>query len=270
MYVVPGLSLGRNLNRCSMDEDNALTLEDFEVFRQKRPKKERVIQHVVEYDMDGVYLNEYSSCKEAAKNNDMRESNIQAVCIGRALYSRKLQKIFLYRGSDIGERMTLIHEAFSKNKSVPKAVYEYSLRGNLIFRYDTSVMASKVNKVSPALITYCCKGKRLYIGNRIFLYKDGDIKQRVKEVRKELYRLSKKRPRYMPVDVYTLEGEYLGGYPSATAAAKELNVCVSDVTSCCYGVDGKSYGKLSTGGRIFLWVGDSIKERLKQINNKKK
>ena len=85
-----------------------------------------------------------------------------------------------------------------------------------------------------------------------------------------LYRLSQKRPRYLPVDVYTLEGEFIKGFPSASAASRELKVHVSNIVRCCHGIDGKGYPKLTASGKIFLWFGESISERLKLIKEKKK
>ena len=125
--------------------------------------------------------------------------------------------------------------------------------------------------MNTCLIHSCIKGRgRLFINNRIFLYPEQDIKQRVKEVKAELYRLSKKRPKYREVDVYTLEGKFIKAYPSASAAGKELSIHVSDITRCCNGGDKWDKNKFTAKGRIFLWVGDSISDRLEQIKQAKK
>jgi hypothetical protein len=74
----------------------------------------------------------------------------------------------------------------------------------------------------------------------------------------------------MPVDVYTLKGKFIKGFPSASAASRELGVPVSNITRCCYGTDGRGNFKLTASGKVFLWLGDSISERLKLIKEKKK
>lgn len=100
------------------------------------------------------------------------------------------------------------------------------------------------------------------------MYPNDDIKQRVKEVKAELYRLSKKRPKYREVDMYSLKGEFLQAFPSASAASKQLDIHVSDITRCCNGGDKYGKNRLTAKGNIFLWIGDSISDRLEQIKQK--
>lgn len=254
------------------DDDRVLTLEDFARFSQRKPvkKREDYFKPVVEYDMDGVPLREYSSCKEAGDSNGLSSSAISNICRGFCKYSTNVSKIFLYRGDDIEKRMALIENIFKTKKTLPKPVVEYTLGGRLLYVYDNMTQAASVNNITPLLVSSCCRGKRLYIDKKIFLFKDDDIKQRVRKVKSELYRLSQKRPKYLPVDVYTLEGEFIKGFPSASAASRKLGIPVSNITRCCYGVDGKGYPKLTANSKIFLWFGDSISERLKLIKEKKK
>ncbi len=254
------------------DDTRVLTLEDFARFEQRRPvkSKEEMKHPVVEYDMDGVPLREYPGCREAGESNGLSTSDVSNICRGRWKYSTKLMKIFLYRGDDIEKRMALIENIFKTKKTLPKSVVEYTLGGRLLYVYDNMTQAASVNNITPLLVSSCCKGKRLYIGKKIFLFKGDDIKQRVREVKSELYRLSQKRPKYLPVDVFTLEGKFIKGFPSASAASRELGVPVSNITRCCYGIDGKGYPKLTANSKIFLWFGESISERLKLIKEKKK
>ena len=254
------------------DDDGVLTLEDFARFKRRKPvkKREDYFKPVVEYNMEGVPLREYSNCKEAGDSNGLLSGNISNICRGIYKYSTKVMKIFLYRGDDIEKRMALIENVFKTKKTLPKPVVEYTLGGRLLYVYDNMTQAASVNNITPLLVSSCCKGKRLYIDKKIFLFKGDDIKQRVKEVKSELYRLSHKKPRYLPVDVYTLEGKFIKGFPSASAASRELKVHVSNIARCCHGTDEKGNPKLTASGKIFLWLGESISERLKLIKEKKK
>lgn len=251
------------------DDDGTLTLEDFARFKQRKPvkKREDYFKPVVEYNMEGVPLREYSNCKEAGDSNGLLSGNISNICRGIYKYSTKVMKIFLYRGDDIEKRMALIDQV---NKLTKRPVFEYTLGGRLIYKYESTAQAAAINKVTSNKITSCCKGRTLYIGKSTFLYEDGDIKKRVSEIKSELYRLSHKRPKYMPVDVYTLKGKFIKGFPSASAASRELKVHVSNIARCCHGTDEKGNPKLTASGKIFLWLGESISERLKLIKEKKK
>lgn len=254
-----------------LDKKEYLTLDDFAIFKQKKStkKKEDFLKPVVEYSMEGVPLKEYSCGREAAKSNNISISHIHNICSGTYYCSYKLGKIFLYRGDDIEKRMSLIEKVNKHKKSIPTPVYEYTLGGKLLCIYNNAKQAAVANKTKYILILNCCKGKKLYVDKKIFLYKGEDIRQRVKEVKKELYKLSQKKPKYLPVDVFTLDGKFIKGFPSASAASRELNIHVSDITRCCHGTDGYGHARLTAKGKIFLWVGESISERLKLIKEKK-
>lgn len=242
-------------------------------FKPEKPKV--LVRPVVEYDMDGIFIAAYDSIKEAADKTERSTAVISHICTGKYLHTSDCMRIFLYRGDDINKRLQEIKERKDKYNLLhphftsAKEVCEYTLGGRFLFKYPTIKQAAAVNKVTIGMISKCCKGKKLFIEQRIFMYPDGDIKQRVKDVKAELYRLSKKRPRYREVDVYSLDGEFLYAFPSASAASRQLNTHVSDITRCCNGIDGRGRNALTAKGKIFLWVGDSISNRLEQIKQLK-
>lgn len=256
------------------DDTVVMSPDDFSDMQVREPTKRRheLYKKVVEYSLEGEYLRTFENARQAALYHNMSARAINNICRKCYTYSKKTQTIFTYRGEDIAERLKKID--FRKEWNFPyaskaKEVYEYTLGGRLIAKWPTSIIASKANKTTPCLVSNCCKGIRLFVDKRIFLYPDGDIKQRVKEVKQELYRLSKKKPKYREVDEYTLDGKFVKGYPSASAAGRELNIHVSDITRCCNGGDKYNRNKFTAKGRIFLWVGDSISDRLEQMKKLK-
>jgi hypothetical protein len=258
-----------------MNEDIVVySLEDFAGIGNKSPQKRRheLFKPVVEYTKEGIYVASYTSAMEASEITGLAAPTIRGVCSGRVLCTNEEHgnKIFLYRGDDIAKRMNIIQEKQYKyiinhHVSKIKQVCEYTLGGRLLYKYSAVKDAALANNITTYMVYSCCKGKRLFVENRIFLFPDGDIKQRVKEVKAELYRLSKKRPKYREVDEYSPDGKFVKAYPSASAASRELGIHVSDITRCCNGYDGYGYNKYMTKGRIFLWIGDSISERLEDI-----
>lgn len=258
-----------------------LKLDDLPVMKSRTPQKSRkdIIKPVVEYTADGDFVAEYESAREASRRTHIPTDTIYALCKNtqKIASNKNGNRIFLYRGDDIAKRLEEIEANKDNYKFLHphahgKEVIEYTLGGKFLFKYPMSTIAAKVNKVTPALIASCCRGSRLFIGKRIFLYPGDNIKERVKLVKQELYRLSNKRPKYKPVDVYTLDGKFIKGYPSASAASKDLNIHVSNITRCCSEGDKHGKNKFTAKGYIFLWTGDSISDRLeiiKQLQNKK-
>lgn len=253
-------------------DDEVVILSD--VAFEKKPSKSRyeLVKPVVEYTRDGQFVASYSCLKEASKATGIHSTTIRGICCGINLHTWKNtgERIFLYRGDDINVRLKKIEERYDEYKSlhpraVSKPVCEYTLGGRFLFKYPAIKEAAIVNKVSSNLIHNCIKGKRLYIDKHIFLFPEDDIKERVKLVKAELYRLSKKRPKYREVDVYSSDGKFIKAYPSASAASRDMNIHVSDITRCCNGGDKYFKNRLTAKGYIFLWVGGSISERLEQI-----
>ena len=233
-----------------LNDPDMLNIESLAANYVKPEIPKKIVRPVVEYDIEGQFIAAYGSIKEAARKLSMNERTIQNICTGRFLHTRGFNdtpRIFLYRGDDIVKRLQEIKSRKDKynllhpHATKYKEVCEYTLGGRFLYKYPTIRMAAEVNKVTIQTINKCCKGKRLFVEKRIFLYSDGDIKQRVKEVKAELYRLSKKRPLYREVDMYSLEGEFLQAFPSASSASRQLNIHVSDIARCCNG--GDKYSK---------------------------
>jgi len=256
------------------------SLEDFAGMGVKpEPKKrEDLYRGVVEYDINGKFINAYDTAVEASKATNISASYINCICHNKALCTHNLDnnRIFLFRGDDIAKRLDAIHKEEEKRRKLSihatkcREVCEYTLKGKFLFKWPTAVAAAKSIGVSVNKISRCCEGRNLFIDNRIFLWPGVDIKPRLEEVKAELYRLSRKRPKYREVDMYDLEGNFIKAYPCASAASRELGIHVSNVTRCCNGYDGHHQGNVFTsGGRIFLWIGDSISDRLEAIKQSK-
>ena len=146
----------------------------------------------------------------------------------------------------------------------------YSMDGKLLNRYTTVKETHRYNPtISVNIIRSCCEGKRLFVEDKIFLFKDASIEERLQLIKDNAYKLylpetfgSKARP----IDEYDLQGEFIKTWPSAESAARFYGIkeC-SQVYNCCKGIapDGKNC--YTAKGRIFLYTGDSISERLKLI-----
>ena len=264
-------------------EDEEIVVASFDDFagvgvKPEPKRREELYRGVVEYSMDGIFLNAYDNATKASEATGVSSSYISLICNGKSLCTHTLEdnRIFLFRGGDIAQRLDAIHKDEEKRRKLSihatkcREVWEYTLSGRLVFKWPTVKAAAKSFGVSSNNIYRCCTGKRLYIDNRIFLWPNEDVKPRVSEVKVELYRLSKKRPKYREVDMYDLEGNFIKAFPCANAASRELGIHVSNITRCCNGHDGHHQDNVfTTRGKIFLWVGSSISDRLEAIKQSK-
>lgn len=69
-----------------------------------------------------------------------------------------------------------------------KKVVVYSLKGTYLKTYKSVTGAAEKEGVSHASIIYSCRGTRLYcrLTNKIYLYEDRDIKERLSLINKKL------------------------------------------------------------------------------------
>ena len=100
-------------------------------------------------------------------------------------------------------------------------------------------------------------------------FKGENIKDRLKKVKD-----SKRKEKFQGklgrlVNMYDLNGKVLELYPSLSKAAEANGVSIWTVFNCCKG-HKEGQPRLSVGDKIFLYDGDSIKLRLKEIDNLKK
>ena len=251
-----------------MNDDIIYMNEDsFKEFKNKTPSVKREVREVCEYDIDGVYLNTYKDIKEAHLATGIAVTAIYRCCKGdtRKLLGEK-PRIFLYRGNDIEDRMSLIESTEKKSKfKYPMIIEEYTLKGGFLREFPSIAQASKASNIRAKEIGKCLRGKTsLYIGERIFLKKGESIKHRLKEIRDEKRKKDYQSKPGRLVNMYDLNGKILKLYPSISSAARDNKVSLWTVFDCCKGEkDGRP--RLSVEDKIFLYDGESIKLRLKEI-----
>jgi hypothetical protein len=138
----------------------------------------------------------------------------------------------------------------------------YTLEGVYINTYKSPASLSKELDIPSTAILACCKGRILFcykIG-RIFLYKGDNIEKRLKEIEESKKKHQSKQG--YSVEVYTKKGKFLSCHRSIVAAAEKYNAAPSTIKDCCIGE------RLFVRDKIFLFLGDNIKQRVKDIKQK--
>ena len=239
-----------------------MSVEDFAEFKNKRPSKTRrsYYYRVDEYNMGGDYLRTWDSIREAERH--YKCTGVGAVCRGSRLYVQRLNKIFLKEGDSIEDRLKLIqNESGGPVQYFQKSVREYDLLGNLMAIYPSMTAAYSKTHNTPKTVRDCCLGNILFTRqNRIFLFKDGNIYERLEQIRQnDFQRLLSKS-----IDEYDKQGHLLHHWRNSVEVTDAYDIPSFKVIECCNG------SRNSIKGKIFLFSGENIDKRLKRIKSKKK
>jgi group I intron endonuclease len=142
------------------------------------------------------------------------------------------------RKANLGKKMS--PESIEKTRQAHmKPVAQYTLEGNLVNKYESSVTASLVLGINRRCISNCANKNGYLAGGFQWRYWDetlgADIEPYV-------------NPRMIPVSQYTLDGVFIKEWESAATAGKELGVHASDIRTCAKG------GRKTAGGFIWKYV----------------
>lgn len=118
---------------------------------------------VLQYDLDGKYIRQYKSVKDAAKLLGIKRTGISNVLNGWS----KTAGGYIWRLNN-GNAPDEI-EKYKNNGLTP--VLCYDLSGNFVSEYKSIQIASIELNVHHQSISECCRGKNKRAGNYIFKYK---------------------------------------------------------------------------------------------------
>lgn len=128
----------------------------------------RRIRKVYQYDLDGNFVKEFVSIADAIREvapHIKNSGNIPACCKGKRNNAYGFQWSYEYKGNKINRSKTK-QEITSSIRSIP--VYQYSLNGDFINKYESVTSAKQINKISS--IHLCASGKRKTAGGFQWFY----------------------------------------------------------------------------------------------------
>lgn len=190
---------------------------------------------VVQFDLDGKYIKEYSCISEISEEYGCSRCLISYACIGRTPtavgYQWRYKKD--YHGGDIG--------AYRFSNSLPeKPVAQYGQKdGKLIKTYRNPTEASKETGVPGKQINDACNGKQKTAHGFIWRFFKGEPLQQIEAFPYGSKRLS-------PVIQLSTSGEYIMKYPSIGVASEKTGVSVAAISACC--------SKSSKTGGGYIWI----------------
>lgn len=208
---------------------------------------------VLQYDLDGKYLNTYKSIADASKKNNICDNSIFLCCHNRRKQAGNYQWQFITSSRKM--------EKVNKNSIRVREVLQYDLNGKFINKFNT--LTEAINKFSNTSIGYSCRNKCITAGGYIWIYND---KNKIKSLKWHLNKLKTKgRNTWKKVYRYDLMGNFIDTYESAISASKILNIDVTFIYSVCSG------RRLSCKKNIFLYERLDYKSEInRRITNLKK
>lgn len=137
-----------------------------------------------------------------------------------------------------------------------KEVYQYSLDGTFIKRWDSLIDASEELNILSAGISACCTGKSNYCGKWYWSYKKLDDKDIPIIPRRNCIKVKQ----------YTVNGEYIRTYESIKAASLDAQISIGNISASCH----KRGGMVTNDKYRWTYTSSTIKnvERIIKMNKK--
>ena len=206
---------------------------------------------VNQYDLEGHFINSYSSISEAARNlldkyPAANVSNICYACNGKIISAYGY--LWRYKNSqNTNNDLSKIEISIAKQKST---INQYDLEGKYIATYPTIKDALLENhlSISQSAIANACNGSTKSSGGFMWRYYN-DVKS-IEDLpmpwsKKEIFGTDTWHSA-RPVIQYDLEGNFIQEYPSCAAAAKAVGMSQpSGISRACSGTRKTAKG--------FLW-----------------
>lgn len=193
---------------------------------------------ICQFDKKGRYIATYNGVRAASKNTQSNPSAITQVCKN----NKKTTNGFIWKYLNdpifnkypIGTKDLENYIGISKDRLYSKSIYQYSLDGELIKKWDSAVEVSHSLGFNLSYIHKACKGYKRHAYKYIWKYCDTDYPKLVTKI--NLINRSKK------VNQYSLDGKFIKEWVSIRSVTESLKIDNSAISKVCRGIYN------STGG----------------------
>lgn len=147
-------------------------LDYLDIDVSERRKRGSLCKAILQFKMDGTFIQEFSSISEAVRQlqaqiPNINTSNISYACNGKI----KSAYGFQWRYKDILNNELKI-DSYKIQSFTGYPILQYDKNNNFICEYENAATAAKINNISsPGNITRVCSGKRKTAGGYIWKYK---------------------------------------------------------------------------------------------------
>ena len=184
-------------------------------------------KHILQYDLNGVFLKEWTSSVDISKEYKVDISNIIRCCLGET--KSCVNYMWKYKNEDnIQQKITSYNQLTEEQivSSRYKSVFQYDINGNFLRSFDSALHVETTLGINSKQIRECCRGQLKIVEGYRWSYQKVDKLPKLKTT--EIFQFDK-------------EWNYIRMWASATAIEREINIDKSSIIRCCK-------GKQSTAG----------------------
>lgn len=151
--------------------------------------------------------------------------------------------------------------------SSAKAVDVYTKDGEFIETLEAIADAAAKYNTEVSNISACCKRKYGTCAGYQFRYHGEPFAAKPpvtsRTTRRRHFGVKPREAYFVSIDEYKTDGSFVKTWPNVSSASREYNLPTTNISKCCK-------GQINTiSGHIFLKHGESINERLLNMNNRK-
>jgi hypothetical protein len=195
--------------------------------KPRRPSSKPILQ----FGLDGKFIKEYSSIKEAGRAMDRWDQMIGQCANGRLRIAYGFQ--WKYKNDPrFAHGITGIEAVTPPQNFMPTAVLQFDLKGNFIKEYDSIASAARSVGVSPYSIGLCLQGKLKTSAN--FQWRNKE-KFEFGGAIKKIEPLNKITIRKVPVLQFDTGGKFVKEYASVLEAARKAGAPEDSIRNCLNG-----------------------------------
>lgn len=186
---------------------------------------------IIQYDLDGNYVDIFFSAEEAAQSVGTYSSSIIKVCRGK----HHSHKGYIWRYEDDNSEVLSHSDIIKSSEDRKRAILQYGLDGQFLNYYESASEAEILTGVSIGSIRRACQDIKFTAGGYRWQFADDNIGNNSGK------RIQHKRG----VAQYDFNGNLINTFESIVDASKQTGIERTSIYRCCN-------GKSKTGSG-FIW-----------------
>ncbi len=130
---------------------------------------------ICQYDLQGKYIQTYSSILEAERKTGINNSNISSCCLGKRKYAGNYQWRYEYNNTLPLQNLTLQKLEKENRKKIKelkqkRIIIQKNKENQIIGKFNSCTEASQITGIHCGNINSCCNGKRSSAGGFYWTY----------------------------------------------------------------------------------------------------
>lgn len=215
--------------------------------------KSNSIKNIYQFDLNGNFINHYTSIREASINTNTSEDNLYS-CLNKNSYTAN-NFIFMKENNLEEVKAIINHLTNSKYTSAGKTILQFNYNKELIGEYDNRNIISNKYNITPNSVSRVLSGERNSLKNTVLIYKHLFTEELLSE---KIIKAKTKNGNIKYVMQFDLYGNYINTYNNCTTASKAIGCKNTSINECAKGEAFQSKG--------YIWIyEDDYTEEVLQI-----